>query len=168
MTATTYSYTPNFSAALKHMFEWEGYESDDPDDSGGHTKWGISKNANPEVDIDSLTKQQATDIYFKKYWRPAYDKLDKPVAVKLFTASVHMSNYKAHKIFQTSINRLITKSIKVDGVVGPITLRTANNQFTYKLLAEMTAALSFYYCTIVRKDPTQDKFLMGWLRRAAY
>lgn len=37
-------------------------------DSGGVTRYGISKNANPDVDVENLTEAQAADLYKRRYW----------------------------------------------------------------------------------------------------
>ena len=42
-----------------------------PNDSGGETKFGISKRAHPELDIRSLTEAEARVIYHDEYWLPS-------------------------------------------------------------------------------------------------
>lgn len=39
-------------------------------DTGGVTKWGLSKKANPDLDIPNLTQIQAQQIYHDRYWKP--------------------------------------------------------------------------------------------------
>ncbi|ETZ07377.1 hypothetical protein P618_200441 [Holospora obtusa F1] len=46
----------------------EGGYSDDPDDDGGETKFGISKRSYPHVDVDALTVEQAKNIYKRDFW----------------------------------------------------------------------------------------------------
>lgn len=48
-----------------------GY-TNDPDDPGGETKWGISKRANPDLDIKNLTLEDAINIYYHRYWVPLW------------------------------------------------------------------------------------------------
>ena len=52
--------------------KWEGWDkiTDDPDDPGGLTRYGISKTANPDIDVANLTLDQAMAIYKARYWRP--------------------------------------------------------------------------------------------------
>ena len=40
----------------------EGEYSNDPNDPGGETKWGISKRAYPNLDIKNLTRDGAKTI----------------------------------------------------------------------------------------------------------
>ena len=46
-----------------------GYVND-PRDSGGETKFGVAKNANPNVNIAKLTLDEAKKIYKSRYWIP--------------------------------------------------------------------------------------------------
>jgi len=52
-----------FEVALNFVLKWEGGYVNDPRDSGGETKFGISKKAYPNLDIKNLTQQQAGEIY---------------------------------------------------------------------------------------------------------
>ena len=46
----------------------EGKPTDDPQDPGGFTIWGLASRYNPEVRRD-MTYEQAKQIYRAKYWR---------------------------------------------------------------------------------------------------
>ena len=39
-------------------------------DSGGLTRFGISKDANPDIDVANLTRTEAMAIYRRRYWEP--------------------------------------------------------------------------------------------------
>lgn len=52
-----------FEHAVSFVLAHEGGYSDDPDDDGGETKFGISKRSYPHVDVDALTIEQAKVIY---------------------------------------------------------------------------------------------------------
>ena len=60
----------SFAKSLNFVLKWEGEYSNDPSDPGGETKYGISKRAYPELDIKSLTKEDAARIYYRDYWQP--------------------------------------------------------------------------------------------------
>jgi len=68
-----------------------GY-TNDPVDPGGETKWGISKRANPDVDIKNLTRDQAVEIYKKRYWKDEWEKLGFPLAVCMMDTAVNGGN----------------------------------------------------------------------------
>jgi lysozyme family protein len=97
--------TNNFTKAIEFTLPWEigsdwknGGYTDDPRDPGGETRWGISKRANPNVDIKNLTLEQALGIYREKYYDIyRYDKrfpidldnIDMPLAVAIFDTGVN-------------------------------------------------------------------------------
>lgn len=58
--------TGDFDHALSWMFKEEGGLTKD---TGGVTKWGISQNAHPGLDIAHLSQEDAAEIYHREYWR---------------------------------------------------------------------------------------------------
>jgi lysozyme family protein len=60
-----------FIKAMKFVLKWEGGYTNDPNDPGGETKYGISKRSYPDLDIKNLTIEEATDIYYQNYWLKA-------------------------------------------------------------------------------------------------
>jgi hypothetical protein len=80
----------NFDKAFEFTVGLEGGYSNDPNDPGGETKYGISKRFNPEVDVKNLTLEQAKDIYRRKYWLPAgCDEAQFPMDICLFDSNVN-------------------------------------------------------------------------------
>ena len=61
-------YETLFSEVIEDTLSHEGGYVFDPDDLGGETNWGISKRQYPDLDIKSLTREDAIDIYYKDYW----------------------------------------------------------------------------------------------------
>lgn len=68
----------NWERSIPFVLRQEGGLSTDPNDPGNYvngvfvgTKYGISANAHPGVDIVNLTVEQAKEIYFKDYWGPS-------------------------------------------------------------------------------------------------
>lgn len=59
---------PAFEKAMITVFRTEGECSNDPDDAGGYTCYGISQRANPEVDVRNITRADAERIGYKKYY----------------------------------------------------------------------------------------------------
>lgn len=57
-----------FLPAFQIVVGIEGGYTADPRDLGGETKFGISKKAYPDLDIASLTLEQAQQIYLRDYW----------------------------------------------------------------------------------------------------
>lgn len=79
-----------FNRVLEHVLKWEGGYVNDPNDPGGETNYGISARAYPNLDIRSLTKDQAADIYFRDYWlKVGADKLPTAIAICAFDCAVN-------------------------------------------------------------------------------
>lgn len=90
-----------FDEAFDFVIGLEGGYSNDPDDVGGETRFGISKRAYPNVDIKQLTLEQAKQIYYRDYWTPAgCNALIPSMALLVFDASVNQGISAAREILQ--------------------------------------------------------------------
>lgn len=89
-------------------------------DKGGLTKYGISKRANPDVDVANLTREGAEAIYKAKYFDPArIADLPLILAKLVFDAGVNHGVNAAIYMLQTAYNGLGTDTrLKADGVIG--------------------------------------------------
>ncbi len=156
-------FEPVIQAVLWH----EGGYANDPDDPGGETNFGISKRSYPQVDIKNLTRKDAKAIYLRDFWRPGrYAGIrSQSVATKAFDLGVNMGRTRAARLLQTAVNALGGK-LKVDGAVGPKTLRAVNALSARSLLRELRAQAAVRYAEIVLARPKSKKYLHGWMRRA--
>ena len=158
-----------FDKAFNYTMEWEGGSktTNDPDDPGGYTRFGISKNSHPHVDVENLTEEGAKTIYALGYWGAINGNLlaDKSerVAIKVFDAGVNIGTVRAAKFLQESLNKLdgVFPKIDEDGRVGPSTLRAVAQVDEDDLLEVFAMRLEKYYL-----DLNKPKFIKGWLRRA--
>lgn len=90
-----------FDKAFEYILNWEGGYSNDPNDPGGETKYGISKRAFPDEDIKNLTKERAKEIYEEKYWKAAFcDKLSFGLALMKFDCAVNQGVGAANSLFK--------------------------------------------------------------------
>ena len=91
----------NFKEALQFVLKWEGFISNDPNDPGGLTIWGISYRSYPKevLEIERLINEVKKDeafkiaekIYYENYWLKAgCDKLSSPMDLVLFDTAVNM------------------------------------------------------------------------------
>lgn len=81
----------NFNKSFDILMDIEGYESNDPNDPGGHTKYGIAQAFNPGVNYQSLTLEGAKQIYLERYWIPlGCDEQDYPCDMILFVQGVNI------------------------------------------------------------------------------
>lgn len=110
-----------WNTAFELLLDIEGGLVDDKNDSGGETKYGISKKAYPKLDIANLTIEQAKDIYYQDYWkRCKCDYLPDALSVAVFDYAVNSGTIKAIKSLQMALG------VTVDGIIGNQTIGAAN------------------------------------------
>lgn len=130
---------------IQKTIQLEGGYVNDPDDPGGETKFGISKRAFPHVDIASLTKEQAAELYKDKYWDV-----------------LHLDDFKflpfRFKVLDIAVNMGVATATTFIGL-----LDERDNLRAVWQLIEMQAKR---YASIVIAKPHQIKYLRGWMNRA--
>lgn len=160
---------PNFDKILAKTLRWEGGLSNDQDDKGGLTKYGISQNTWPNLDIKALTLDAAKDIYFEHYWqKPRIDQINNDaLAGAVFDFGVTAGQTRAIMYLQTAAN-YFGAGLVIDGALGPLSLNYINNfKHPAALFMAFKTAASMHYINLAQKNPTQQKFLAGWLNRLA-
>ena len=159
------NFSENFKNIIEGVIEAEGGYVDDPDDSGGETKYGISKKAFPKEDIKNLSIDRAKELYYIKYWKPskAY-LLHEDLQHVYFDMCVNFGIIGAGRVLQYAINGKYKAGLVIDGRVGPNTLKAVK-----KLEADRLRAYRVLkFAKIVIKKPSQEKFWYGWYRRALH
>lgn len=158
----------NFETALAKTLVHEGGYNVTEGDAGGETNFGISKRSYPHVDIKGLTKETAGEIYARDFW----DVLscsqinDDNLASKVFDIGVNCGVETSAKMLQEAVCST-GLTVKVDGKIGPATLRTINMLNAVYLLAIFKGLAEARYRAIVAKNPKDSKFLKNWLSRLA-
>lgn len=142
----------------------EGGFVDDPDDPGGATKYGIThktlaawrERPVTKADVKALEQDEAEAIYRARYWSVIRgDELPAGTDYVVFDAAVNSGPDRAIRILQSVIKA------KVDGKLGPETMRLAQAMAPAVLVSEYSAArLSF-----LMNLKTWPKFGKGWTRR---
>jgi len=180
---------PALAITLAH----EGYYANDPADTGGETYRGIARKHNPNWSgwtiIDEQKKKagfpsnlktvmSSLEVYVSKYYKSQYwdpNNLDlinsQPIANELFDTGVNMGTGIAARLLQEALNLCNRNQqdypdMRVDGQVGPVTLKTLNGhsrpQSVLKALNVLQGQRYIYIC---ERKPSQEKFFMGWLER---
>ena len=152
----------NFDEIIEQVLEHEGGYVNDPKDLGGETKYGITKRFYPDIDIKNLTIEQATDIYKSDYWdKNKVESLPQNLWHIYFDMCVNMGKRTAVKVLQrAAVNK--GKDIEVDGGLGPMTIEALKG-------VELDRVRAFrvkYYVDLITARPEQEKFYLGWFRRA--
>ncbi len=152
----------SFKEIIEKVLEHEGGYVNDPKDLGGETKYGITKRFYPDIDIKNLTIEQATEIYKKDYWdKNKVESLPQNLWHIYFDMCVNMGKRTAVKVLQrAAVNK--GKNIEVDGGLGPMTIGALKG-------VELDRVRAFrvkYYVDLITARPEQEKFYLGWFRRA--
>lgn len=145
-----------FDKFIEVIFRNEGILSDDVNDKGGLTKYGISQNAYPNLDIRSLTKEKAQEIYKHDYYDACkIDSIENELlALHLFDMAVNAGVGRSIRMLQ----RLIL--VNIDGVIGNNTINTVNAGNWSK--AFIQARINYYKKIATGRNLV---FLNGWLNR---
>ena len=152
-----------FDEIIEQVLEHEGGYVDDPTDSGGETKYGISKRAYPDEDIKALTVEKAKELYKRDYWdRFKVDRLPDRIRHIYFDMCVNMGGGRATKILQEACNSKNSYKIDVDGGIGKNTIKASANLEDFRLRAYRV----MFYAELVMKKPNQERFWVGWFRRS--
>ena len=128
-----------FNQAFLRTLKYEGGRTND---TGGDTKYGISKKANPDVDIDKLTVEGARRLYKERYWDAING--DKLAAINPKLAQV---------AFDTAVNQSPAKAKEFVTASGGDP-------------AKMMQLRGEHYDSLVQKNPEKyGSFAKGWAAR---
>ena len=154
--------TPTVEQGLIDTFEnckACGY-TNDPDDRGGETKFGIAKSANPDLDITNLDWEAAMQVYYKRYWLGGNcQDLPPRLAALHFDGCVNHGIGKQAKFLQESVGAI------ADGDIGPATLALVRAMDEIDVCNKVCMQRETFYRNIVANNGSQAKYLNGWLRR---
>lgn len=159
-------YSQKFEKAFAYVIENEGGYVFDKNDLGGETKFGITKKNYPSLNIRDLTLEDAKKIYYRDFWQKGrFEEIDdEKVATQLFDLSVNLGIRSAVIVLQRAL-RSVGKNVQEDGLMGSETLLATSNSDPRCLLAAIKSEAAGYYRQIAAKNPSQQKFLKGWLNR---
>lgn len=136
-----------------------GYVND-PVDRGGETKYGIAKNANPNLNIATLNWEQAKGVYYKNYWLSgSCHKLPARLAVLHLDGCINHGPGRANTFLQRAVG------VPSDGAIGPVTLAAVDKYTELSICKSICDQREYFYKAIIRNDPKQIKFLKGWMGR---
>ena len=173
-----------FNHAIEMVLNHEGGYSNDTDDPGGETNFGITlrflKEVNPvflkkigiinpdSSAIKKLTKDQAIALYRHGFWdKYNYDAINSPtLSAKIMDTAVNVGAFRAHMFLQSALNLLGGYHLDIDGILGGHTIAAANDIDSDWLLRQLRLNLEDYYLGLIKKYPNLEKFKDGWIARA--
>jgi lysozyme family protein len=146
----------DFDTALAIVLGFEGGFASDAKDKGGPTCLGITqavysawlKNHNlPDAPVAGITHEYASAIYLETYWNGVCDALPSPLNAVAFDGAVNHG--------RTGVRGLLVSALAFPGA------SVESEAFALLVLRDRL------YRQIVLRDPSQERFLHGWLNRLA-
>lgn len=141
-------------------------------DRGGMTYAGIARNPNPGwpgwayIDRgETPPSQLVRDYYREGWWNPIRGDgiTSQDVAYTIYSFATN-SSARLRPTVAVKLAQLVAGATP-DGVFGPRTLASVNAMEPELFVAKYALARLARYEQIVRRDRTQQKFLLGWLSR---
>lgn len=161
------------------ILEVEGGYVDDPADRGGATNFGITQAVARANGYDGVMRDMpvsfARSVYRRIYIEaPQFDRLHElsaAVGEEVVDTGVNMGTATAARFLQRALSVLTDDPVIVDGRVGDQTVRALSNYLARRgvagvpvLMAGLNALQGARYIGIAQENPTQKRFIYGWLR----
>ena len=169
---------------IDDIIEVEGGYVNDPSDSGGETKYGVTKIVARKWgyagDMKNLPYDIAFKIYSSKYWDVL--KLDSVANISTYLAEeladtgINMGVVRSGRFLQRCLNVLNLKGslypdLTVDGIVGNKTLEALNkftnarrNDGVEVLLKMLNCLQGEFYISLAEKREKDERFIFGWFK----
>jgi len=148
----------DFHTFIERILQHEGGYVNDPQDPGGETQWGISKRAYPQLNIRTLTRADAVEIYRRDYWEKMQcPKMPVMLAFQLLDAGINHGRGNAVRMVQRAV------SVADDGIIGPVTLDAVARMEPMALVVAFNIERLHLYARL-RNFP---HFGRGWILRVA-
>ncbi len=156
-----------FDRAIEVVLEHEGDSyTDNPADRGGPTKFGIAQHWNPDLDVKNLTRAQAIEVYWERYWHGhRYEFLPEVIAIKVFDLAVNLGHKTAMTCLQRPLHACGLR-VAIDGIAGIETCGAAEQADQTALMAALRSEAAGEYRLRVARSVDQVVFQGGWLNRA--
>ena len=159
-----------FGPALDFLLPHEGGYSNHPADKGGPTNYGITeataRRYGYQGDMRDLPLETAGEVYASEYWPGLENVVNQAVASKILDLRANFGVSGGNLVAQQAVNAIVEPPTAEDGRWGPDTLESINAADPAQLLDELAAAAAARYQAIADRDPSQEVFLRGWMKRA--
>lgn len=171
-----------FDQFFEDVIEKEGGFVDDPKDSGGATKYGITEavaRANGFTgNMKDFPLALAKQIYKARYWDALHlddvQNLCPGLCLKLADISVNMGTKQAGLFLQRLLNVLnkegtLYPDLLVDGAVGGITINALKKFLSIRsegetvLIRALNCMQGMFYISLAERREKDEAFLYGWL-----
>lgn len=160
----------------------EGGYSNNPNDSGGPTRWGVTEKVaradGYTGDMKEYPLERAINVYVQNYWNPLRGDdivvLSSAIIQELFDTNVNCYAGFAAKSLQRCLNVLNDRGkhypdIEVDGSIGQQTmtclaayLTRRGNEGERVLLRMLNSLQGTHYITLAEAREKDETFVYGW------
>jgi lysozyme family protein len=153
-------YPDIFTRCVEVLLRLEGGYSNVTTDKGGETNFGLSKKSYPDLNIKTLTRDRAIEIYYNDYWIPMNISkiIEDDLVLHLFVFGVNAGIRTSIKVLQKLLGTT------VDGFIGSETLK-AIRDFNGNVVDEFIKREKLFYVTLAQKDESQQPNKVGWINR---
>jgi lysozyme family protein len=172
----------NIDKILDDVLKAEGGYSNDKNDAGGETNFGITesvaRNNGYHGTMKDMPESFARQVYKNRYWfEPKFDKvatLSEAIAAELTDTGINCGVSFAQGILQSSLNLLNRqeadyKDITEDKSIGPGTLAALASYLVKRgsdgekvLLRMLNVMQGGRYIELAKTKATQESFIFGW------
>lgn len=172
-----------FHEYISEIMQIEGGYSDDKEDSGGKTKYGITQELAREYgytgNMALLSPAMARQIYREEFWDALkldeIERLCPSIVKELLDTGVNQGVNRSGNYLQSSLNALNRcekdyKDLDVDGFIGRLTLAALRSylfrrgsQGELVLLRALNCLQGAHYIELSQERPKDEKFVFGWL-----
>jgi lysozyme family protein len=166
-----------FSSCIQYVLDNEGGYTNDPNDSGGPTNFGITQEDLAEwykrpvsaAEVQSMSVKTAEQIYFFNYWNPLNlgQIPSNNICTCILDTGVNQGTGTAARFAQKASNACgITPILNVDGMLGDFSMANINACNVNDFIDAYVTSVLARYQEIVTQHPTQQVFMNGWTNRA--
>lgn len=169
---------------INNIIEIEGGYVNDPADSGGETRYGITKVVARDNgytgDMRDLPREIAFKIYSDKYWAAlrlsSIEVLSEKIAEELADTGVNMGVGRAAKFIQRALNvsnnqGKLFHDLTVDGNLGGKTISALRYSLRYRpnggeqvLLKMLNCLQGAFYIELAERREKDETFIYGWFK----
>lgn len=169
---------------VSEIFKKEGHRSNDSDDLGGNTTWGITeataRKYGYQGPMSELTQELAREIYTNRYIKtPRFNEVHAVSAIigeELIDTGINMGKSVAAKFLQRWLNVYNNKQayyddLVVDGRIGPATIRALKAYLSRRgkegeavLWQSLNCSQGARYLDITEAREKNETFTYGWMK----
>jgi len=169
---------------ISKIIDIEGGYSNNPNDSGGETKYGVTERVARNHGYTGLMKDLSYDFAYTVYKMDYWDKMrlseiseiSEMIAEEIADTAINTGTSRAGKILQKSLDvfnnrQKLYPDLKIDGIIGIRTIHAFKAYMDYRgdegeiVLYNMLNCLQgAFYAKLVNRREKDEEFMYGWIK----